>query len=367
MADKLRKIGFVSTHFAINYGAVLQAYALQKTLRRLGHIVLTIDYRPTDPKYGRIERYSFTSIKDAVLSILRFLNLSYRRATARKLALFDAFVSENFVLTDQTYKTFGELKRDTFPVDTLVCGSDQIWNLNLIDDQAFYLAFGERTMKRIAYAASLGEQLTERQLAEVAHRVSSFDLISLREPEAVANLSALTGQTVSCVVDPVFLLDRADWMDIGALIRVPINKPYVFVYEVSSPEGFSDMAKSIATRLGLSLVVLSTRPYKKYTGSQEIIDVSPDELLALISGASFIVTSSFHGCALSALLNRPFLCSPSKTRSSRHRHLLSQLGLEHRLLTPGTFEPALLDEDWDAVNDRIHEVRSAGLDFLKRI
>lgn len=40
------KIGILTFHCAVNYGAVLQAYALQEILRSLGHEVYVIDYRP---------------------------------------------------------------------------------------------------------------------------------------------------------------------------------------------------------------------------------------------------------------------------------------------------------------------------------
>ena len=40
------KIGILTFHWATNYGAVLQCYALQAYLEQLGHNVRVIDYKP---------------------------------------------------------------------------------------------------------------------------------------------------------------------------------------------------------------------------------------------------------------------------------------------------------------------------------
>lgn len=40
------KIGILTFHCAYNYGAVLQAFALQKYLQQMGNNVHIIDYRP---------------------------------------------------------------------------------------------------------------------------------------------------------------------------------------------------------------------------------------------------------------------------------------------------------------------------------
>lgn len=39
------KVGIITYHRAHNYGAVLQCYALQEVLKRMGHDTQIIDYR----------------------------------------------------------------------------------------------------------------------------------------------------------------------------------------------------------------------------------------------------------------------------------------------------------------------------------
>ena len=365
---KHKKIGLVSTQFTINYGAILQAYALQSSLKLLGYDVVTIDYRPQDPKYGRIEKYGYSSVKEILLTIIKIANINYRISTHKKRALFDEFLQDFFSLSEKTYKSIEQLRAEVFEIDALVCGSDQIWNLNLIDDKAFFLDFGGGEVKRISYAASLGEKLSASQLNKIAERTAKFDKISLRESANIEELRLVTDKEIVTLVDPVFLLAQKDWIRLIANTERE-ETPYILVYEVASNENFGLFLKAVVNHFGIRVICISTRAYRKYRNSENLLEVSPIRFVSLINDADFIVTSSFHAVAFSTILNKKFVCCPSFDRSGRHKELLDNLGLGHRILSDiSTVDNILsIEEDWDSINKKIDNMSTKGLAFLNEI
>ena len=205
------KIGLITTQFAINFGAVLQAYALRKKIENIGYDCEIISYFPNYKVGGRNNiPLKFNSLKNTVLSFIYLLNLKYQKDYQKKIEKFNKFLNKECNLSEQKYYSYLELKNKLPKYDCLVCGSDQIWNLNLFSDPSLFLRFENiyPDINYIAYAPSIAENLTDRQYESIIKKTHHFSAISIREKNAANILNKYSDINIKNVLDPVFLLSE---------------------------------------------------------------------------------------------------------------------------------------------------------------
>ncbi|XVH58076.1 polysaccharide pyruvyl transferase family protein [Providencia hangzhouensis] len=326
------KVGLVTTHFTINYGAVLQAYALHKSILNLGYDCDVIDYAPQDAVYGNKSSYNFSNLRASVGSIIKFANVKHRKEIQKKKRYFSRFLEDKFNLSDSKFTSIEDVKNNISNYDAFVCGSDQIWNLNLIDDPVFFLQFNDvrPDANYIAYAPSVSERLTESQYQTILERTKHFNKVSIREKNEAEYINSISDKEVVNVIDPVFLFDKSQWNDVAQDPK--IDGEYILCFEVSSDRNFTEGLKYVRDKLGLKLVTINTKPYNKHGSDYLLTDVSPEEFVGLLKNATFVFTSSFHATAFSVIYEKHFIAMANKKRSSRHASLLSHSGCEHRLV-----------------------------------
>jgi len=333
-----KKIGLVTTHYAINYGAVLQAYALYKAINKINGRCEVIDYTPQNKSIGRKIVYKFDSIKSSIYSFLLFINLKYRINKKNKVKKFDNFLNKNFHFSDSKFQSKKDLENNLDQYDILVCGSDQIWNLNLFNDETMFLKFenNSKAKKYIAYAPSIAAKMTIDQLKTIGKNIEHFSYLSLRESIGIKELLPFTNKTIKHVLDPIFLLEKKHWKEMSQ--SAPINGPYILLYTIGGAGKY--MKKSvdlIRKKLGYKLVYINLAPFDKFRSDLLLSDVSPEQFVSLIENSNFVITSSFHGTAFSAHFDKEFYCYPFENRSSRHESLLKKIGLEDRILKDDNF------------------------------
>ena len=213
---KEMKIKTITCHDVYNTGASLQAYALSAYLKKLGHDVEIIDYKPDylkhyelwgvrNPKFDRL-------ILREIYNILKLPGRIKDRLSKRKKA-FDSFTKTYLPVTSMTFHTNEELKRANVSADVFFAGSDQIWNTIFKNgkDPAFYLDFASSDAICASYAASFAtEDVAEEYKSVVSTWLNKMDYISVREKSAIGILERLGIHGGQQVVDPVFLLNRQD-------------------------------------------------------------------------------------------------------------------------------------------------------------
>ena len=361
------RVALFTTHFAINYGAVLQAYALQRSIRILGHSCDIVDYRPTNRVDGRSAAYKFDSPKASVYSTLQFLNLTYRANKKRKIEKFDAFLKEHCHLSRRTSDQLLEFSRYLGLHEVLVCGSDQVWNPRLFNESAYHLRFQFPTTDQIlvAYAPSVAERIPEYEWNQLASKVQHIDHLSLRESLAARKLEQQLGRKVHHVVDPVFLLSCEDWSDI--FCSIPIRTPYVLSYELVSNGCYQDLLKAVKKKTRSKLVNINLKPVRQRGADCNIGDASPGQFVSLFRDARFVCTSSFHGTVFAVLFGKQFVTAPAASRSSRIVDLLDALGLQDRLVDSHSDISRILDGpriDFEQVEERLQSLRKSSLRYL---
>ncbi len=358
----------ITCHDVYNYGASLQAYALQHYLMSKGHDVKIIDYKPD---YLRIHynfwhipsnsRYYNIAMKNP---IVRFLLCCYfiprKYSTYGRKLKFDNF-KKKFLHLTHCYLSYDELREQPPKADLYIAGSDQIWNSNLPNgkDPAFFLQFGDKKTKRISYAASFAiSQVDEKYKPSNSQWLKTFDAISVRENTGLSILKSLDVTGVE-VLDPVYLLKRSEWLQF-ADDNCIVNSKYILVYDLFvNDERMRREAERISTMHGLTIISVDASIKCPYA-HKNISNAGPQEFINLISHAELIITNSFHATSFSLILNKPFKVYYKYKNASRISDILSHVGLME-CLNPEFSEFSF---DWDDINSRLEIMREMSCQYL---
>ena len=292
-----------------NAGAVLQAWALQRTLEKLGHEVCVIDYHR---KHGdMVPWWSF--------STLRGIYYTFKRIPFELVRLYNCrqFCRNYLNLAGTQYG--GHINyRDA---DAFIVGSDQVFNPHHNEmNPNFLLDFVPPGKKRIAYGASFGtDTFSGDYLTMLARHLPLFDALSVREETGEATIRRISGLEAKIVADPTFLLEASEYRSLLNAAKVSLPRtPYVFVYIIGSHSEWRRVAEEIANELGATRIVILTNGRAEWHVPQlglyrRIHVFTPADFLALISNATYVVTNSFHGTAFSIIFQRQFTSLKNNT------------------------------------------------------
>ena len=343
------RAGIVTFHKADNYGAVLQAYALQKTLATLGVDSDFLEFQEPDRKAAPFDG---AVRKGPPAFVARLCEAGKART-----ALFDAFRTRYMRCSPPLpAEQAGELN-DWF--DVFLAGSDQVWNLRLLEaDERYFLPFAAPD-KRISYAASFGmDEIPDQLKGWYAEQLAGFRAISVREERGRELVRELTGRDCAVCLDPVLLLDRADWQT----LTTPCGEtPYLFLYMVGYDSELAARARQEAEERGLELRTAMASFIPQY-GLGAWSGVGVEQWLSMICGCSGVFTNSFHCTAFAMLFGRPVTTVMLKDslahRNGRLEELLRLGGAEHQ------GKPAVISAEDFAL--RIQERRQESLDYLRK-
>lgn len=336
------KINTITCQHVYNYGATLQAFALQDYLESLGHNVEIIDFRlPTHTRYELFTPYPKGRAYELVCKfpLLRYIITPYRNRRMLKTwgrkRNFDRFDKEYLHLSSHTYKSLDKLQQDTFDADLFIAGSDQIWNTDMENGSngAYFLDFGPEKTKRISYAASFGisEIKDNDKKLFIKQQLRKFDKISVRE-KAGLNILHDLGYEGCQVVDPVFLLSKDAWIK-KLNLQIKEND-YIFLYDfMHDDERLIQLSKELAQKEHLKICSVNDISHAPYADIQ-IDNAGPKEFLQLLLNAKYVISNSFHATAFSIIFDKKFATFPLLTQRnpSRMIDLLSANNMMERFI-----------------------------------
>jgi len=354
-----KKASILTFHCVPNYGAVLQAYALQEVLKNFFDEVEILDYRPNNltREYNVINYYSVFSVATTLFSSSSF---------KKKKQRFFEYENKYFNLSSQHIINISSLKN--YRTDALFLGSDQIWNPDITNgfDKAYFGKFDiADSAKVISYAASIGKNsITNTQSYILNHLLNGIDAISVRESQAKDILQNLCDKSIEVVADPTILAGR-EYFD--CMVTKKEKKPYVLLYSLNGYEETEKLAEDVAEFKGLKLIELSGRrkPILK-PHHKAIYDAGPEEFVSYIANAEFVVTDSFHGTVFSLLYHKNFLTVPHKTRGARIVNLLNVADVSSRLTDKFSEDIASPKINWEKVDENLNVERKKSYDFIKK-
>lgn len=364
-------IGTITFHNSTNYGAILQAYALQKVLADMGHAPEIIDYCDRDFALGEFSRYR--RIRHSA-----WRGLLARSPFGRRRAERTTFFREKYLRrSPHKYLDAKSLRAAPPLYDVYITGSDQVWNPRINNnDPSWFLDFAPPKKRRVSYAASFGvSQIEDRFIADYRTRLAAIDCLSCREFAGRDIIKTLTGRDATVVLDPTLLLDGRQWRNVA--IPYESANPYVLCYYLPGDrvvtQNITGLGQKVAKRIGARCVHIGEKEYAwLWRGRQAVLDAGPAEFLGLLLGASVIVTNSFHGTAFAVIHRKPFLVPVNqqlpaeKTLTSRIATLLDGLGLRQRMVAAANDLPpcAAMETDYRDVECRLAEMKKVSLRFL---
>lgn len=348
----MKKVMVVSYCTWTSLGSILQALGLKKALSKSGYeSVIVLDR--SSRQYGK-------SNKKNIKSFIEFLykTLNHKKLVGAYSKRID-FVDQNMDVL--YYGDYNELTMPTFldPSYIYLAGSDQIWNPDQCNPM-FFLDFA-KDKKRISYAASMGKTIIESEKKEVFRNLlNNFDSISVREQECADVIRDLTDKEISVNIDPTFLVSAEEWRKYETPYK--IGKPYILLYMLYWNKDYKKQIIALKKKTGLPVVAVCNGLSRVYA-DEYLLDVGVGEFLWLIDNAQYVITSSFHGVAFSAIFNKKFSAMINPALPSRITNLMRLLSIPEVHITEldGT-----TDFNYELINQKIQEEREKSINYLQR-
>ena len=353
----------------MNYGGILQFYALQKSIGALGvdcEILKAPDGEHVCPVAS--SRQGSGGLKGALWNVaLHCRSALIKGKTRKRLNKIGKFKAGCYV------KTVDLADVDIRSYDSVVCGSDQIWNPGFARERTF-LAFVPDDVNKVIYAASLAvDKLTEQQQEAFRPFINRLEYVSVREITGKGLVEQASGRTdVRVVLDPTLLLTREEWDEALGHPEPVVSGKYILTYFLGEHSSYAKLATRWAREHGCKVVNI---PYASgehidhhVFGDVCVYDADPSEFVSLIKNAECVFTDSFHACVFSILNQRQFFAvkrDHSEKMSSRIYTLFEHFGIEDRFVVTDDDVNACGPIDYSGCRERQLGLRASSLEYLK--
>ena len=373
------KVGII-TWWRNNYGSILQALALQQKLNQYNdlqyEIICQFGKKSTsvDNVFDKIKSVGLAETCKRVFWKVAFKGLRLRNKKMQQ------FVDENLKVSNQQYNEHDIADSNKY-YDTYICGSDQIWNPDLVPtDSMYWLPFVEKGKNKIAYAPSFGAStVSEKQKEQIKANLSTFKAVSCRENSGARTINLIIDEKkCEAVLDPTMLIERGFWDTISE--NKIYNEKYIFAYMLRGTATQRKYIENIAREKNLKIVSIPFLDYEKIDlydlkfGDYKLWDADPAEFISAIRHAEYVFCDSFHCIVFSILYHRPFFVFPKvgadgkvkKSQISRMTDLLELAEIKNRILLDN--EEADLDAeiDWNNSDKRIQKARCDSERYLEQ-
>jgi hypothetical protein len=336
-------IGILTYHDGFNYGAYLQVYALQNTLKNHGIDNIIINYKSKNHYFK--EYLCFLKTKNPLLLVSNIVKIIKFLSAHKKLDLTD-FCFE-----------LPKLKNKNF--DAVIFGSDEIWNYTnpIIGKDLSFFGKDVPTEKFVSYAASCGNMDSNINIdVDVKGLMSSFNKISVRDENSRRIVSKATGKEVELVLDPTLIYD------FSSLEKKCDEKNFILFYGAGLTKKEQNEIKIYAKGKGKKLISFG---YRNPFCDESAIAKGPFEFLGYIKAADEVITTMFHGTLFCIKYQKRFSIYTDEYRTNKLSTVLNLLGLENRRVgTLSLSEIQAQSIDYDTINEIIEEKKKHSIDFL---
>lgn len=370
------RIGILTLPLHTNYGGILQAYALQTVLERMGHQVEVLQKKTSRHKTVLMplvycKRLARKILRDRTSEI--FIEKRKKREQPIIRQHTDKFIKEYINLRE--INSLHQIKCSDY--DVIIVGSDQIWRKpyfcrmwNSSMKDAFLDFTKDWDIKRISYAASFGIdnidlEYSSDDIYKCQKALNLFDAISVREDSGVEICEKRLSSKAIHVLDPTMLLDKEDYMDIIKKSEVPKSSGDMMCYILDPTPFKQSIINNISKQKNLASFNVFAEVNNRNLPVQERIQPPLECWLRGFMDAKFIVTDSFHACVFSIIFGKPFIAIGNANRGmERFTSLLRTFNLENHLLTENE-KSDNIDFDIDKGSCDLTFLRDYSIQFLK--
>lgn len=347
----MKKVGIITMYYnSLNYGGLLQAFALQKKIEKLGANSKQITFNKTNFSSLKQRFFSkknemgvFFALKWAIEKIIekiiskiskKFISKNDKSDLSLKFVRMSEF-RESIPHTEIYDES--NINKVNSQFDVFICGSDQIWKPGVLCNE-YILKFVDKNKVKASYAASISNsKITKDEINEIVSSISDYNAVSIREMQDSELLNKY-GCNSKWVLDPTLLLNSSEWDEVVS--ERLVEDKYIFVYLLGKNRKCKKILKNYAQKYNLKIVNLkyASGDIKKIDssfGDYNFININPNEFISLIKNAEIVVTDSFHATVFSIIYNRTFYTiqrEEEETMENRIKSLLNIVDEEKRFI-----------------------------------
>ena len=378
-----KQVGICACYATRNYGSMLQAFATQAAIEKLGYRAEFIRYKKKkNLRYclAQLPRVLNTNLlfdkcMIAKKKILISMHPAVKELDRRRNSIFADFGKRYYKSFSAEYYGYEALKRGAHQYETVLVGSDQLWTPGGLPTNFYNLMFVPDYVNKVSYATSFGvSNIPWYQKRRTTEYLSRIDYLSVREIRGAQIVKEMANREAKVVADPTLLLTAQEWNKAIPEKKVA-EEPYIFCYFLGENESHREIGEELSKKTGLRIV---TTPFLDSFvkrdlsfGSEARFDVGPDDFVNLIRNAAYVLTDSFHGTVFSILYHKQFLTLPRfasgvQSRNSRIESILRLAGLEKRLYREDVFEQIREPVDYQGVDQNMEILRKDSYEFLSK-
>lgn len=361
------KIAIITFHRAVNYGAVLQGWALQEKLEKLGHTVDVLNYY-NDTTEQVYRAFAWNGRSGSFLSFIK--ECIYYPFKLERKRRFMSFIKTNLHLTRPLNAS--NIKKVEHEYDLFITGSDQVWNNKLTGfDKTYFLNFVTKRNKKASYAVSLGmKEIPKEYYAEYKKLIGDIEYLSMREMTGKHIIDLLTGRNSCVCLDPTLLLERNNWTKF--ITPLKSARKYILVYTLNPVCQMMNRVVELAEKEHIEIWYIcnslyNLKDYRNIKCLKHILTPTPGEFVSLFANATYVATNSFHGTVFSIINHKCFMTEVEygTHRNNRIEELLRNLELDLQMLeVNGDWNKII---DWDSVDEKLKYLQHDSLAYLERI
>lgn len=339
-----------------SYGSMLQAFGLQHALRQIGCEGYIASAGTAPPDQWKAPALRLRNPKALIVDLHKWLIAGKIR---RRYVRANAFIREHIHI--RYFGSWDALKEQPPRADAYIAGSDQVWNPRKLAPD-FFLDYVPEGALRSSYAASMGiTKVPEEKQAEFCRLLEGFEHISLRERDNLPIIEDFCSRNAQVHIDPVFLVPETVWRELE--VPYPMDEPYILVYPIFWDKRLNHQLEQLHKRTGKTIVAVLGQAQQVYA-NKRIYDASPEQFLWLIDHADAVVSSSFHGIAMSLVFQKPFAAVIDPKSPSRLTCLLETMGAENSRIEDLAEESL---QDYGRIRHTIQQETGRSLAYLRKV
>lgn len=362
------RIGILTFHRSINYGAFMQAYSLSHYLKKKypNSTVEIIDYESRTMHEHYIPKVSLVTFRHPIVSAKKAKQYQQFQNELTKLPL-----SKEHFEFDGNQDSFESYLKENY--DIIIVGSDAVWNWVKRGFPNPYILDFDGPVKMSYAASAYGMDYLKQDdahLSRFAEIVTGYEFVGVRDRYTADFIQKITNGSVTPSIncDPTFFLDLKEvagdafpgcenpLTDLKKKYHIPLDKKIIGVMEANT-RAIVELREHFKDYYFIALY--------NYTREADLFlgELAPCEWALIFGMFELTLTNYYHGTLLSLVNQTPVISSDrtdfSKVHLGKIPDVMNKMGLTDCCFVGGADNATMKNKIEDILNNRPQ--------FVKRI